>query len=265
LNHEFYYSFGDWMVDYRSGRDSDVYLGGGWNTTGDHVGGFHFGDADFYNGHLFVPVETNYDRWIAIFNSGIDYTSRLTIAATPQAMPMHSNFAWLAINPKDHLLYSATTFNNVSSLVTYSIDPNSLQLTYDHTIQLKSYDGVTGLTLNDTFTSYAGGLQGGAFSPNGHLYLSWGGYNGTQGVYAFDTDGTLHEVLSFPLSSNTICPNPWTERDEEVEGIDILDMSQYPASSFSGSGQIHMIKMNLYCYTDDGLLLHHWQANNSLY
>jgi hypothetical protein len=175
---------------------------------------------------------------------------------------MQSSFAWLAINPKDGLLYTATTFYDVSSLVTYRIDPNSLQLTYDHTIQLKSYDGVTNLQLKETST-YGGGLQGGAFSPNGHLYLSWGAHNGTQGVYGFDADGTLHEVLPFQLSGNIIC-SPWSQRDEEVEGMDILDMSQYPASSFAGTGQIHMIKMNLYCTTNDGLLLHHWQTTGSL-
>jgi hypothetical protein len=268
------------MVDYPSARDSDVYLGGQWTTMGDNIGSFHFGDADFFNcpnpplpgcGHLFVPVETTTDsasgQYVAIFNPAPDYLHHLTIAAIPQAMPMQMHFAWLAINPKDGLLYTSTTFDNVSSLQTYKIDAN-LQLWPDHTVQLRSYDGVTPLTLSDPapYGGTAAGIQGGAFSPNGHLYLAYGAYNspyaGNQGVYAFDTDGTLHEKLFFPLSNNLIC-GPWWQRDEEVEGLDIVDMSQYPASGLSG--QIHMQKMNLYCFSDDGLLFHHWQANNSLY
>jgi hypothetical protein len=253
--------FGDYIADWASYTDASTYLTGGWNVPGNYVGDFHFGDGDFYQGHLFVPIETTVDQdwgqFVAIYNPVASYrVYSLGTAVPTQLMPLQMHFAWLAINPQDGIVFTATTFSGVSSLQTYKIESN-LTLTPLGSVPLKWADGQP-LTL-------ANEVQGGAFSPNGHLYISVGTHDDLHGVYAVDTDGTLHGRTTAwwdhgPSLGFLFSP----DGSEEVEGMDILDMSAYPASGMVG--QIHMIKMNLYNWPkNDGLIFHHWKINSPYY
>jgi hypothetical protein len=238
--------FGDWLGGFPSGADSDIYFGGGWAKWGNQIGEFHFGDPDFYNGHLFVPIELHtgesWGQFIAIYNSAPNYNYHMSLAVSAQPMPEQLSFAWLAINPKDGLLYTSTTFSNVTALKTYDISP-SLVLTPHGTVPLRSYDGVGGITIPQ--------IQGGAFSPNGHLYVS-DGVNLT--IYVFDVDGTLHNTIAIPYSGA-----------QEVEGMDILDMSPYPLSGMLGA-QIHNIQMLDFPWPwYDPMWFHHWKTSSPLY
>jgi hypothetical protein len=251
--------YGDWLVDHPSATDGSVWLNGGWSKWGSSVGSFHFGDGDFYGGHLFVPVETttgtNYGQFVAIFNPAPDCWHSMGTAVTPQQMPLQSSFAWLAVNPQDGILYTATTFNNVSWLQTYTIGgSNGLTLSPSKTVQLRYMDG-TGITLPNN-------VQGGAFSPNGHLYISVGSLDGMYGIWAFDTDGTLYGRY-WGQHSPTF-RYPFTYADDEVEGMDIVDMSTHPGAGMNG--QIHMVKMKQHGWThNDGLVFYHWNINSPYY
>jgi WD40 repeat protein len=113
----------------------------------------------------------------------------------------------------------------------------------------------TGITLPNN-------VQGGAFSPNGHLYISVGSLDGMYGIWAFDTDGTLYGRY-WGQHSPTF-RYPFTYADDEVEGMDIVDMSTHPGAGMNG--QIHMVKMKQHGWThNDGLVFYHWNINSPYY
>jgi hypothetical protein len=107
-------------------------------------------------------------------------------------------------------------------------------------------------------------VQGGAFSPSGHLYMNSAPYDDSHGIYGIDTDGSVQTVISYPMAYGDECSvlgiKCW--KGEEGEGMDIVDMSRYPNSGMTG--QIHMAKLFLHA-SDDGLLFYHWAANSPLF
>jgi hypothetical protein len=259
LNDPITQNFGDWLYNWPSLSPNEIYFGGGWNQTGAGISGFHMGDPDFYKGHLFMPIELHTDvswgQFVAVLNPAPDYTYHLSVAAPPQLMPLQMHFAWLAMNPEDGTMFTATTFSNVGSLQTYKLGAD-LQFTPDRVIPLKWPDG-SPLVLPDQ-------VQGGAFSPNGYLYINCG-QPGWEGLYAFDTDGTLHGVVYGQKHRSLYFPIAY-DGSEEVEGVDILDMSPYPGSGMKG--QIHMELLNLYPFPSpkhDALIYYHWNINSPLY
>ena len=70
------------------------------------------------------------------------------------------------------------------------------------------------------------------------------------------------QIAPFPYSNNEICA-PWSEDEEEVEGMDILDMAPYPQSRMSG--KVHMLRLTHSCDSSDELVFNHWQPENARY
>ena len=112
----------------------------------------HFGDIDFYNGHLYIPIE--HENWerdpiVLVLDSNL-------VEIEHKALSKHRAAPWCAINPWNGYLYSSE-FHNVSKL--YAYDPEN-DFEFITTLELKNPDGV----IDE--------VQGGCFSKNGRLYLT---------------------------------------------------------------------------------------------
>jgi hypothetical protein len=225
----------------------------------------HYGDLDAVGKYLFIPVEHNvkaspdtrgpvylgvvYDTAPNDPNSTyyvVNYGQYLTELGAPtrgwpSGIPVVQNaFPWLAVNPRDGRLYS-------------SADPGGL---YSYQVHMPSpTDSGVYLTGPVVYTPFQGGqlkiLQGGVFSPNGHLYLvsqdttfawlldegltfftndQYGGIFGIDVIAYNDSNyaasGTIHPMIAngqFPYLANT-CGTPFDyDCGDEPEGIDYLN------------------------------------------
>jgi Polyglycine hydrolase-like, structural repeat len=154
--------------------------------AGDHVGDLDFDPA---TARLYVPVEPKPSVWVLSNQLQTITVAPLGGGASP---PQGGSMPWCAINPWNGWLYSST-FDGVDRV--YAYDPAN-QFTHVSTLVLG------GGALN--------AVQGGCFSPAGHLYLTSGG---SGRVHAFDSiDGT-------PLGSVAVPYSPGGVDGEEMEGI----------------------------------------------
>lgn len=243
----------------------DLYLNAsGWN---------HLGDPAFHDGLLYVPLEKRDkkgDAYLLVFDSELHERGRALFGAQTSDGP------WCAVQPKTGLIYSSRYNDNWGPLDLYLYEPtlsktNGLTLKSLGTMRLYDEQG-------DELEVRA--IQGGAFSPSGHLYLvSDGpfarprkslkittphGFLGGPfpaapakdiidgGVMGFDLI-TGRRMLSFPVDYQR-----WkdygvtTERWQELEGITVWnrDAGQTPRIR----GQIHVIMEE----QDDDLFFKHY-------
>jgi hypothetical protein len=197
----------------------------------------HMGDADFYNGRLYVPMEGSTPA-IAVFDSNLNY---ITHAFIPGAV----DAPWCAINPVDGLLY-VSSFSNVSQVRKFQMQwyGSALYLTQVGAVDLKDAYG-NPLTLDR--------IQGGAFSPKGHLYL------------VMDVAG--HGVKGFEVRSGRQYVNipvnydPSWDTAEELEGIDIWDLDNGAAPGVNG--QIHVLMLDNDLASADDLYFKHYAVSSA--
>jgi hypothetical protein len=239
--------------------DEDMTRFGDWYTPSSWCMGpvfpdfkFHYGDLDVANGKLFVPIESNIGRFLAVLrdDAPADYHVRDMPLETIIPMYGHSNFAWLAINPRDGLLYTSMTFD-ASSLRAYKIlwpegARTKVELAFARDIPLLSNGQPLALK----------SIQGGAFSPNGHLYLVSGDPDNTAagGIYGVDTNGVVYEHIPFEYHPGGL--------SDEPEGIDFLDLDQR-GSGMGKKGQLHMVMIDLDWSSPDDLYFKHFRVNDS--
>jgi hypothetical protein len=231
--------YGDWLWSSATADDLS-FNGQSGGSFGKH---FHYGDPDFYGGHLFVPVEVDgVGRFLAVFGGAANYTQHLPVVSLRQMPAAHTNFAWLAINPEDGLMYASTKFDPVSEISVYKLDSTFTPTLYRT------------LTLSRTLHN----VQGAAFSKSGHLYINSAPYDDSHGIYRVETDGSVQGVIPYQLSYAKTSDGFASWYDEEGEGMDILDNSGQP-------GQIHMAKINFYASSNDGMIFYHWTASGGSY
>ncbi|MFC6980077.1 hypothetical protein [Microbulbifer taiwanensis] len=167
----------------------------------------HLGDGEHFAGTLFVavekcPGETGSNRIFA-YDGGKYNNPRMGILASQVDAP------WVAINPVGGLMFSSD-FDNVNKLFVYDRNfSNGENLVPLYTIDLD-------LELNT-------GVQGGAFSPDGLLYLSVDdkgehGRNAGIHVYRIKSDNTAEKI-------RFIHPNGFDPGPEEVEGITVFNVN----------------------------------------
>jgi hypothetical protein len=130
---------------------------------------YHLGDIDFYNGIIYCAVETR--KWsnvqlkystpkvIKVDARGkLKFLEEVVIHGTEDS-GQGGGFPWCAINPWNGLLYSSFAGDEAPFVTKiYAYDPNTGDWVPDQTIDLQP--------------SAARRVQGGCFSPNGHLYLA---------------------------------------------------------------------------------------------
>jgi hypothetical protein len=196
----------------------------------------HMGDADFYNGRLYVPMEGSTPA-IAVFDSNLNYLTHTFIPGAVDA-------PWCAINPVDGLLY-VSSFSNVSQVRKFRMQwiNGFLYLSQEGAVDLKDAHG-NPITLDR--------IQGGAFSPKGHLYL------------VMDVAG--HGVKGFEVRSGRQYANipvnfdPSWDTQEELEGIDIWDLDNGAAPGVNGQIHVLMLDNDL---GDDELFFKHYSVTNA--
>jgi hypothetical protein len=182
----------------------------------------HLGDCDFSDGLLYVAMEGTSPARVGVFDHGLRYRGSAPVEAQGDSCP------WCAINPVDGLLYSSRF--DADRLLVYRrrwkrSGRGALDLEHVGDVWLTSEDGVR-LGLDR--------VQGGAFSPHGHLYLT--GDTAEGGVFGIDaTSGqrVLHAVIPYQPG--------WPEH-EVVEGLTVLDLSDGSVPWMRG--QLHVLVFN---------------------
>jgi hypothetical protein len=205
----------------------------------DEVDSPHMGDLDHFDGLLFVPFEGTSPRRIMMFRaSDLQFLDSAPVGE-------QSDAPWCAINPRNRLLYSSH-FN------TDHLNVYRLSLIADTT------SGIVGLDLNFLYNfelrDSAGDrllvsrVQGGAFSPSGHLYLVSDTDSG--GVLGFDmtTGRKMFQRRKDSLPA-----------DVEMEGIAILDADATSVPHIGG--QIHVAWLQDEWPTDDDIYFSHFRVS----
>lgn len=196
----------------------------------------HMGDADFYNGRLYVPMEGSTPA-IAVFDSNLNYITHAYIPGAGDA-------PWCAINPVDGLLY-LSSFDGVSQVRKFRMDwsANTLTLTQVGAVDLKDSAG-NPISLRR--------IQGGAFSPKGHLYLVMDVAG--HGVKGFEVRSG-RQYAEFPINYD-----PSWDTAEELEGIDIWDLDNGAAPGVNG--QIHVLMLDNDWPSADDLYFKHYSLTD---
>ena len=192
----------------------------------------HFGDPDwsdfFQTPFLFVPVEhENKSKFskVAIFkdnnNDRLQYEGSLDLIPGNIEDRNQKDAPWLAIHPKNGLLFTSR-FNAIDKLRVYKFSSSSLS-------EISFYKYYT-LFGKDDGPIEVRRIQGGCFSPNGHLFLlAEDGYLGS-GIYGFDMrTGRLAAFIDAELHRGY---------GQEFEGITIWNLDQINNTS-NIRGQIH--------------------------
>lgn len=220
----------------------------------------HFGDPDYLSwngrGYLFVPVEGSEGACsrqlvLAVFE---DQVSELRYIGAEQLWSQTSSrgtdrAGWCAIDPETLLLHSS--YNRIGAglpVFRYNIDLNALER--DIVRLVPAPDLV--LRHGGNEMQIAEYMQGGCFSPRGHLYLlsGKGGDNeALGGIRVFDRDGTflfrsssVDQPFLYEYHSGSF-GGPLAEEPEGITfwDVDALDPSHRPPHI---EGQLHALLLD---------------------
>lgn len=206
------------------------------------VGYDHFGDLDFFDGRLHVPLEGMQPPLLCLFTTNL---------APQRFAPLtHQHSApWCAVNPRNGLLYSSN-FHDAGG----AAEPLRLYVYKPHPTAISTRTMFQGTPLEGTFETFdlpfvgsfqlrdeSGNdlwgvrrIQGGAFSPGGHLYLVSDRPAG--GLMGFDLSTgrrTLHKPVEY---------SPGFDEYEELEGITVWDLEAGRAPGIHG--QLHLVMLD---------------------
>jgi PAN domain len=219
----------------------------------------HFGDLDFYENLLYVPVTGGDCPILAVYNINLGFVKYGKFPKERQA-----DAAWVSINPKDkdaHLYTHGESFNKLNVYSRhFSNDSDGDTLKYIKTITLKfkhapKYTG--GSWWNGVWN------QGGAFSKDGIFYLVLDHASidddENTGVHAFKLEGSTGTELTLRNGKkNFIHISYDTEtlghREEELEGITVVNHGNLD--------EINVILLNNEVTGDDQVYLYHYFVNN---
>lgn len=207
----------------------------------------HAGDIDYYDGHIYVPLQFGQPRKIAVYDAqSLDFIAAGDLEANGTA-------AWCAISPLNGLLYESKFYESdeSSSDTTVSVyqrhlKANGLTLTYQGEFELFDSNGSKIILKR---------IQGGAFSKNGHLYLVSDSKDDNAGIYGFDMISgrkRFYQNISYDWN--------WPEL-EELEGITIWDLASRGAPSIHG--QIHVILLDNDIHDDDNIYFLHFRVSGA--
>ena len=119
--------------------------------------GDHIGDIDYHDGVIYVPISKPEPK---VWELDRNLTTLRISTVSKEPNP---GLGWCAINPWNGFLYSAPGGDGIVSVHAY--DPNNK-------FEAKSHLSLRGDPVNE--------IQGGCFSPNGHLYLTSDKYVGNR-------------------------------------------------------------------------------------
>jgi len=183
------------------------YVGGGEVETVLEIGniyGKHLGDLDFFDGKLFCAIEEPIGILVVDASTGMALECTPLKSSDGGSSPQTS-CSWCAVNPWNRLLYSSEFRGPVKLVRAY--DPAAgFRNKAEHDLELPY--------------PWASSVQGGCFSPNGHLYLATderdldepkyklirvfsamsGGYLGAVRILAEEDNQELESVCYAPVS-----------------------------------------------------------------
>lgn len=201
----------------------------------------HFGHLDYYDGHLYVPLEGKLPCKIVVFEPGmLNYVAEGNLDDKIQ-----THAPWCAVNPADGLLYTSNSDDN-GGLFVYrrEIKNGKLELRYSHLLRLYDEQGAP-IRVNS--------VQGGAFSrKSGLLYLSSDRGSGG-GIFVFDPKTGIRVGwinVSYHHSNTTYM--------EELEGLTVWDLDAAGAPGIRG--QVHLIMIDNVGVNDDDLYFKHFSV-----
>lgn len=232
----------------------------GW--VGIPVEGYnHFGDIDFYEGLIYVPMEghkAGLPAAVAIFDQNLQFKGSALLTAQGGSGP------WCAVNPLNGLLYSSV-FNDEPSKIRLQVYQRSFTARFElkHVGTMDLFDEV-GQPL------IFGGLQGAVFSKQGHFYLV------VDTVEKSADDPTHRGIMGFDMITGRrivhtlVDYRPWKHfpaigwvKIQELEGITIWE--DVDAAGAPGiTGQLHLIMIDKDGHNDDDLYFKHYEVADPL-
>ncbi len=204
--------------------------------------GWHYGDPDYYGELLWVPFECKTESHSEAAHL-VAFTPDLTSVVRDVTLGDY-DAAWVAWNAMDGTVYMSS-FDPVSEVRQYAFLTNPVQ----RLVLLRSIPLVTSTGASHPLRR----VQGGAFSPNGHLYLSSDDKDdpSLSGVYGVDVEsGTIHMHVAFEYHPGSI--------GDEIEGIDVNpSWPMYPGT------QIHLSMVNYEVGANDTIYLKHFAISDT--
>jgi hypothetical protein len=230
----------------------------------------HFGDLDYFEwerqGYLFIPVEGDDCcgklTFLAVFldDDQLTYVGSTILPSQKQSLGT-GRAGWCAINPQNYLLHSSS--NEIKAdlpVFRYEIDFDALK---NGTVVLIPRSNLVlrenSATPNPIHIPKY--MQGGAFSPDGWLYLSNGGDSADKdgGIRVFDTDGILQDRSSLTNTPFKYEFHSGWSKYEEPEGLtywDIDELRQHLRIPHI-EGQLHAILLDNDLGNDDIFFKHY--------
>ena len=195
----------------------------------------HLGDCDVDGGVLYVAMEGTDPARIGAFDLDLRFRGSAPVA------PQGTKCSWCAVNPVDGLLYSSDF--HADRLHTYRPSRSGGAVGLEHTgeVRLRSDDG-SPLRLRR--------MQGGAFSPHGHLYLTSDIRGG--GLYGVEVRAgrcRMHVTIRHEPD--------WPEKDV-IEGMTVVDLSDGVAPHMSGV--VHVLVFDGHGPRPDYVWLRHFDV-----
>jgi hypothetical protein len=227
----------------------------------------HLGDFDYYQGHLFIPVEGKKDgkrlqARIAIFSAnGLSYMGSFLLTKLSKDNKRTPQFTapWCAVKPDTGLLYTSEGLVSASfPLLVYKIDHTALLSGVVNPGEFSSWHNIlrgTPLELKC--------MQGGAFNAEGTLlYLIHGYFENCNeeecGIKVFD----IKHARLVDSSSNGNEPFNYEFHQsswQEAEGITVWDLTDGRAPGITG--KVHALMLENDYFSPDDLFFKHYTSS----
>jgi hypothetical protein len=253
----------------------------------------HFGDPDHFvwndQGYLFIPVEGDDDCGqvpvVAVFRNEPDALPYIGFAPLEVDNENIDNarIGWCAINPNNQLLYTShNEINDELPIFRYQVDWDALE-NNEVIITPESNMTLWETSARQNPVHIPQYVQGGAFSPDGKLYLCSGKMRSFLDEFTNPIPGIFNEIYagisifdlivddgkSFGIlqdrSSRTDMPfkyeyHPGFWKYEEPEGLTYWDIDGLNFQVPGTAGQVHAILLDNNSWpSDDGIYFKHYR------
>lgn len=221
----------------------------------------HLGDCDYWDGRVYIPVENKNGLAPLVVAPRVSRQGALCSPADVAPLVGQKEAPWCAVSPLNGLLFSSNFDVDHDGLFVHRLEPSfgGIKLTVLGRFELRDPSGAP-ISLQR--------IQGGTFSPQGHLYLVSDA--GTQGgLLGFDTlTGRLmtHLVVDYKPELDFGPVNPaidiFTDQRphgrEELEGVTYWDLEDGRAPGILG--QIHLLMIDNVGSGADDLYFKHYRV-----
>jgi hypothetical protein len=176
----------------------------------------HFGDCDYWDGRVYVAMEGSNPARVGVFDTDLELIGSAPVADQGTSNP------WCAVDPVTGRLFSSPF--DTDHLVSYElcIDGRRISLGSSQVVGLRGADGAP-LALRR--------VQGGAFTPDGRLYLTVDSRD--SGIVGVDVD-TGRRMLSHRIEREQGWPD-----FHVVEGLAYRTFGDHRTAGIDG--QLHVL------------------------